>query len=63
MEDDKYIVLGLVDAQASNKNIAEVLAKKTGKPFNSQDVRNIVTRIKESSMNTASIEEVLAEIK
>ena len=62
-DNDKDIVHGLVDAQATNKNIAEVLAKKTGKPFNSQDVRNIVTRIKESSMDTASIEEVLADIK
>ena len=56
-------MLGLVDAQATNKNIAEVLTKKTGKSFSSQDVRNIVTRIKDTNMNVETIEEVLAEIK
>ena len=40
--EDQLFVSGLKGASASNSNIADVLTKKTGKPFKAQDVFIIV---------------------
>ena len=61
--EDENFIMGMVDIQANNKNIAEVLSKKTGKAFNSQDVRNIVSRIKENEKDEETIEEILADVR
>lgn len=62
--EDQLFVSGLKEASASNSNIADVLTKKTGKPFKAQDVFNIVTQINKGlEGEKESIEEVLAQIK
>ena len=48
-ESDKAIVSEMLNVQANNKNIADVLSKKTVKMFNSQDIRNIVSRLNDES--------------
>ena len=48
-ESDKAIVSEMLNVQASNQNIADVLSKKTGKIFNSQDIRHIVSRLNDES--------------
>ena len=48
-ESDKAIVSEMLNVQANNQNIADVLSKKTGKIFNSQDIRNIVSRLNDES--------------
>ena len=61
--EEKDFIKEMVDVQANNKNIAEMLSNKTGRQFNSQDVRNIVSRIQESDKDKESIEELLTKIK
>ena len=48
-ESDMAIVSEMLNVQANNKNIADVLSKKTVKMFNSQDIRNIVSRLNDES--------------
>ena len=48
----------MLNIQANNKNIADFLSKKTGKMFNSQDVRNIVSGLNDAK-NVETIEETL----
>ena len=44
-ETDQAMVSKMQNVQANKKSNADVLIKKTGKVFNSQDVRNIVSRL------------------
>ena len=48
-ESDMAIVSEMLNVQANNKNIADVLSKKTVKMFNLQDIRNIVSRLNDES--------------
>ena len=61
--EDQLFVSGLKEASASNSNIADVLTKKTGKPFKAQDVFNIVKQINkglEGEKESIVIEEVFS---
>ena len=60
---DKAYVKELVHARASAKNIANVLTERNGINYNSQDVRNIVARIKTTEEVVPTVEEALGEIK
>ena len=48
-ESDKAIVSEMLNVRANNKNIADVLSKKTGNMFILQDIRNIVSRPNDES--------------
>ena len=52
-------VLDLIGAKASNRNIAEVLTQRIGKPYNTQDVRNIFTHLKSTNKEILTLEESL----
>ena len=59
---DKAFVKELVHARASSKNIANVLTERNGINYNSQDVRNIVARIKTTEEVVPTVEEALGDI-
>ena len=61
-DDDKEFVRGLLRVRANPRNIADVLRERTGKDFKTQDVRNLISRIKQHE-ELSSVEEALAEIK
>ena len=58
-KDDENFVLDLVGAKASNRNIAEVLTQRIEKPYNTQDVRNIIAHLKSTNKEILTIEESL----
>ena len=62
-EDDKKFVKGLLRARANPRNIADVLTERTGKDFRAQDVRNLITKIKQHEDNPSTVEEALGEIR
>ena len=49
---DKAFVKELINARANAKNIANVLTERNGVNYSSQDVRNIVARIKTTEGQT-----------
>ena len=61
-DNDKEFVLGLLRVRANPRNIAVVLTERTGKDFKTQDVRNIITRIKDTEDRTTSVEDSLGQI-
>ena len=46
-------------ARTNPRNIADVLSKRTGKPYKIEDVRNMITRIRESEDKANSVEDAL----
>ena len=56
-DDNKDFVKGLVKAKTNVRNIADVLSERTGKDFKTQDVRNIVSRMKQQEENIVTVEE------
>jgi hypothetical protein len=60
---DKAFVKELINARANAKNIANVLTERNGVNYSSQDVRNIVARIKTNEEVVSTVEEALGEIK
>ena len=50
-------------ARANPKNIANVITEKKGINYSTQDVRNIITKIKASEEIVCSVEESLGSIK
>jgi hypothetical protein len=62
-DDDKEFVKGLLRVRANARNIEDVLTERTGKDFKTQDVRNLITRIKEDDENGSSVEDALGQIR
>ena len=50
-------------ARTDARNITDVLNERTGKYFKTQDVRNLITRIRESEDKASSVEEALGTIR
>ena len=61
-EDTDYLK-ELKSLKANSNNIAACLSHKTGKNFNSQDVRNLIKKIDNTDNDKPKAEEVLAKIK
>ena len=60
---DKNFVKELMKARANPKNIANVITEKKGINYSTQDVRNIITKIKASEEVVCTVEESLGSIK
>ena len=62
-DDDKEFVKGLMRAKTNVRNIADVLSERTGKDYKTQDVRNIISRMKQQEENVVTVEESLGEMR
>ena len=62
-DENKEFVKGLMRARTNPRNIADVLSERTGKPYKTQDVRNLITRIRESEDKANSVEDALGHIR
>ena len=62
-EEDKDYLIDLKNAKANPKNIATCLNQKTGRQYNSKDVRNLIKKIDDSEVDKPKAEEILGKIK
>ena len=60
--EDKEYLKDLHNAKANPRNIADCLSQKTGKTYTSQDVRNIIKKVKDTDLESPKAEEVLSDI-
>ena len=62
-DEDKEYLKELKNVKANAKNIAACLSHKTGKNYNSQDIRNLIKKMDDADITKPKAEEILAKVK